>query len=141
MESMMNFSSKTLMLVAAACSLLVFGTGCSSQGEFRQATGAGVSLSENNYRIIKVGASGESSGFKLLGVVPIVSPTYAGAKRELYKSTGISFEGRSVALANQTEDRSNIYLILFSVPSITITADVVEFTGQSKNTNIRSISH
>jgi hypothetical protein len=33
-----------------------------------------------------------------------------------------------VALANQTEDRSSLYLILFSIPRVTITADVIEFT-------------
>jgi hypothetical protein len=50
--------------------------------------------------------------------------------------------GRSVALANQTEDVSSLNLIVFSIPKVTITADVIEFTSRSqspplKNTNGR----
>ena len=52
------------------------------------------------------------------------------AKAALYKSVGEPLTGRSVALANQTEDRSSMYLILFSIPKVTITADVVEFNDK-----------
>ena len=106
--------------------------GCSSEGEFRQSTGTSVSLAGNNYKLIKEGVKGTSSGFRLLGVIPIVSPTHAGAKADLYESIGQPLTGRSVALANETEDRSSLYLILFSIPTITVTADVVEFTDTTK---------
>jgi len=86
-----------------------------------------VALAGNNYKIIKTGASGQSSGFRFLGIIPIVSPTHSGAKASLYQEIGIPLTGRSVALANETEDRSSLYLILFSIPKITVTADVVEF--------------
>ena len=103
-------------------------TGCSgSAGQFHQATGTAVSLKENNYKIVKAGATGQSSGFALFGLIPFVSPSYADAKAELYKSAGETLEGRSIALANQTEDRSFLYLILFSIPKVTITADIIEF--------------
>ena len=103
-------------------------TGCSgSAGQFHQATGTAVSLKENNYKIVKAGATGQSSGFALFGLIPFVSPSYADAKAELYKSAGEALEGRSIALANQTEDRSVLYLILFSIPKVTITADIIEF--------------
>jgi len=39
--------------------------------------------------------------------------------------------GRAVALANQLEDRSTFYLILFSIPKVTITADAIEFTEKN----------
>lgn len=103
-------------------------TGCASEGEFKQATGTGVQLTGNNYRVIKAGVSGESAGFYLLGFIPIVSPSYADAKKDLYGNVGRPLEGRSVALANQTEDRSNLYLIIFSIPRVKISADVIEFT-------------
>jgi len=70
---------------------------------------------------------GRSSGFFLLGIVPITSPNYATAKESLYKSVGQPLNGRAIALANQTEDQSMLYLILFSIPRVTITADVIEF--------------
>lgn len=104
---------------------------CSSTGSMPQSTGTAVSLQGNNYKVVKAGAKGESSGFSLLGIIPIVSPNYADAKANLYQSTGTSLEGRSIALANQTQDRSSLYLILFSVPRITVTADIIEFTGKA----------
>jgi len=104
-------------------------TGCTtSEGEFKQRTDTSVQLAGNNYRVIKAGASGDSKGFYLLGLIPILAPSYADAKTDLYGKLGRSVEGKSVALANQTEDRSSLYLILFSIPKVTISADVIEFT-------------
>ena len=104
--------------------------GCSGTGDFQQSTDTSVSLERNNYKLIKSGAVGRSSGFKLLGIIPIVSPSYAEAKRDLYQSAGQTLEGRSIALANQTQDKSSIYLVLFSIPTITFSADIVEFKDE-----------
>jgi len=106
--------------------------GCtSSGGAFKgQATSAGVSLTKKNYKVIKVGAKGESSGFRLLGIIPFASPNYAEAKEALYKSVGESLEGRAIALVNQTEDVSSLYLILFSIPKVTISADIIEYIDE-----------
>ena len=90
-----------------------------------------VSLAGKNYKLIKAGVMGHSSGFRLLGIVPITSPNYANAKASLYKSVSEPLTGRAVALANQTEDKSTLYLILFSIPRVTITADVIEFTDNA----------
>lgn len=117
-------------LAAAGAMLLCLAAGCSSTGGMSGQTGTQVQLTQNNYKVITAGATGKSFGFKLLGILPIVSPNYADAKQDLYKSVGVPLTGKAVALANQTEDRSTLYLILFSVPRVTITADVVEFTDQ-----------
>ena len=61
---------------------------------------------------------------------PIASPHYADAKQKLYASVSEPLKGRAVALSNEMEDRSVLYLILFSVPKLTVTADVIEFTDQ-----------
>jgi len=106
--------------------VFIFGCG-GSVGVMREQTNTGVSLSKDNYTIVKAGAKGERQGFYLLGIIPIVMPNYADAKADLYKNTNEKLEGRSIALANQTQDQSTIYLILFSLPKITITADIVEF--------------
>jgi len=118
---------KGAALVLGVVSVLL--AGCASEGRFEHATATDVRLSENNYRVIQPGARGGSSGFYLLGFIPISSPSYAVAKERLYKSTGEELKGRSVALANQTQDKSSLYLILFSIPTVTVTADVIEFTG------------
>ena len=123
--------TRTLVLITSIACLTIFSVGCTtSQGDLRgQRTDTGVSLAENNYKIIKAGAKGESQGFNLL-FLSLVSPNYAEAKSKLYTDIGIPLEGRSVALANQTEDRSCINLIIFSIPKVTITADVIEFTSK-----------
>jgi hypothetical protein len=128
----MKFKYLSIALCAISLALL---TGCSSEGEFRQSTGTSVALAGNNYKLIKEGVTGTSSGFKLLGIIPITSPTHAGAKASLYKSIGIPLTGKSIALANETEDRTRLYLILFSIPRITVTADVVEFIDMPGGAN------
>lgn len=111
---------------------ILLSAGCESyrNGSMPQSTATAVSLKENNYKVLKAGARGDSTGFSLLGFIPIVSPNYAEAKSSLYSSIGHTLEGRSVALANQTQDTSSIYLILFSIPKIVVTADVVEFIDE-----------
>ena len=126
-------NGKHLAFIVTFCVLSWLAAGCASQGEFRgQGTATGVQLSGNNYKLLKAGARGQSSGFRLLGIIPFASPNYADAKEALYESVGEPLTGRSVALANQTEDRSSLYLILFSIPRVTITADVVEFTDKAQ---------
>lgn len=109
---------------AAACLLL---TGCSSLGELKGGNSStDVSLSMSNYKVIKAGATGESSDFRWLGLFPVTTP-YATAKQDLYKSVGENLTGRSIALANMTEDKTCVNLFLFSVTKVTLTADVIEF--------------
>jgi len=130
----MKISIKNLALMASIGALTWFAAGCASQGDLRgNNTGTEVQLKGNNYKVIKAGAIGHSSGFSLLGFIPLVPPTAAEAKVSLYQDVGEDLKGRSIALANQTEDRSYLYLILFGIPTITLTADVVEFTADSKN--------
>jgi len=125
-----SFPMKNLpFLSTILCALLLCS--CASEGGSKAGTGTAVTLSGNNYRIIRAGVSGTSCGFNLLGCIPICPPTYAGAKAALLRHAGTSMSGRSIAIANQTEDRSSLYLIAFSVPRITLTGDVVEFTGPS----------
>ncbi|HXC37216.1 MAG TPA: DUF6567 family protein [Candidatus Acidoferrales bacterium] len=120
---------KRLVPVSMCLTFVILVSGCSSVGEMRGGTtGTDVQLNQKNYKLIKAGAMGHSYGFKLLGILPFDSPTAADAKADLYKSVGEDLTGKAAALANQTEDRSSLYLILFSIPRITYTADVIEFT-------------
>jgi hypothetical protein len=124
-------SFKSVIIASACLTLLAMASGCSSEGDLRGgATGTDVGLNQKNYVMIKAGAMGHSYGFRLLGILPFDSPTAADAKADLYKSVGQDLTGKAVALANQTEDRSSLYLILFSIPRITYTADVIEFVDQ-----------
>jgi hypothetical protein len=118
-------------LCAASVALVLAATGCSSSRvEMGQSTATSVALTGKNYRLIQPGAQGSSHGFRILGIIPIASPHYADAKQKLYASVSEPLKGRAVALSNEMEDRSVLYLILFSVPKLTVTADVIEFTDQ-----------
>ena len=122
---------KRKILSIAVCSVFIaILTGCNtSEGLMKGGrTETSVSLTGKNYRLIKGGAIGKSSGFRLLCIIQFASPNYATAKASLYKSVGEPLTGRAIALANQTEDRSLAVFILFSIPKITLTADVIEFT-------------
>lgn len=129
---MMKVKEAATITVFIAClSTLALGlAGCvSSSGRIKgQSTGVGVSLGNKNYKLIKATAQGESTGFRLLGIIPFVAPTYADAKKKLYASVGTPLEGKAIALVNQTEDISSLYLVLFSIPKITLNADVIEYT-------------
>jgi hypothetical protein len=117
--------------MAALCVLSCLITGCVSQSVFSEGTGTQVNLSGNNCRLVKAEAKGHGSGFRLPGIIPFTSPNYAEAKARLYRSVDEPLPGRSIALANRTEDGSTLYLILFSIPKVTITAGLVEFTDRA----------
>ncbi|MFX0066263.1 MAG: DUF6567 family protein [Candidatus Hermodarchaeota archaeon] len=111
--------------------ILITLTGCTSSGEIKgQRTSATVDLSRANYRVLKAGAVGKSSGFKLLGFLNFSSPTYAKAKNNLYKDVDVPLEGKSIAIINQTEDSSTLNLLLFQITKLTLSADVIEYTDQ-----------
>ena len=122
----MNKPYIAITVVASACLLL---TGCAaSLGEFKGGgTSTDASLNMSNYRVVKAGATGQSSDFRWLGLFPVRTP-YATAKQNLYNSVGENLTGRSIALANMTEDKSAINLGLFTITRLTLTADVIEFT-------------
>lgn len=86
-----------------------------------------VSLSKQNYKIIKANAIGGSEGFSLLGLFTLVSPSYDEAFTNLYQIAGVS-EGKAQALANVVYGNSSNFYLLFSLPKITVRADVIEFT-------------
>jgi hypothetical protein len=111
------------MVITLMC---IFMTGCFAKGKMPQLSTANTALAEGNYRVIKANARGTDSGFALLGIIPFSTPSYADAMKSLHEK--VSMEGRATSLINVTEDKSLLYLILFSVPRLTITADVIEFT-------------
>jgi hypothetical protein len=120
----------------ALCAVLFIVAGCSSTSVENNAssTQTQVSLSHANYKMVKAGATGHSYGFRfLLGIIPITAPSTAAARADLYRSLNTPMGGKSVALVNVTKDESTTWLLLFSVPKIVITGDVVEFINDEKS--------
>ena len=116
----------TLLLVALV-------VGCSStKGSYydtRQATS--VDLKNANFRVIKSSAVGTDRGFRLLGI-ELSSPSYVKAMNELRSQAPM--ENRATAVANVVQEESNTWFLLFSIPKVTITGDIIEFikTGESQ---------
>ena len=125
---------RSLATAAAGLALILAASGCSSSRvELRgQSTTTAVALNGKNYRMIKAGAVGTSHGFKLLGSFPFASPHHSTARSKLYASVDQPLTGKAVALTNELEDKSTLYLILFSVPKLTLTADVIEFVDREE---------
>jgi hypothetical protein len=125
-KKMMNM----LMVAGMTCAMVLF-TGCASNTTELNSpsTQTAVNLSQSNFRIIKAGAVGTSHGFRLLGIIPFAGANETQARADLYKQLGQSLEGKSATLANTTYSKSTVYLILFSVPKVTVEADVVEYVS------------
>jgi hypothetical protein len=122
MKRNLGIGIRTLFLLG----LLVVSFGCANRGVVPYPTGTQVELTRKNYRIVKSNALGRSSGFSFLGVIPILPPRQTNAMSDLYSRAGLS-EGKAQALVNVIQEKSTLYLILFSVPRLTVRADVVEF--------------
>ena len=86
------------------------------------------------HHVLKRGAVGEATGFKLLWI-PIIRPTEADAKADMLKrlnKEGINTAGKNIAFSNATADRGGIGFIgLIGAPSITLSADVIELSGKA----------
>jgi hypothetical protein len=111
-----------LLIISLVCACCL---GCSNLGFMQYSNETQTQLSKKNFRVFMTNVHGESTGFCLLGCIPIVPPRFSEAMANLHE--GAKIENKPMALANVAEDYSNLYLILFSIPKITITADVVEF--------------
>jgi len=111
-----------LMVIFSVCLLFI---GCVSVGEQPYNTGTRTDLNRANFRMLKASACGTDSGFRLFCFIPLFSPSYADAMKDLHSE--VEMEGKATALVNVTQDKSEVFLLLFSVPKIKITADVIEF--------------
>ena len=116
-ESAQRVQAILLLLTLSACT--------ASVGQFPSTHQTQTDLSRSNFRVLASNASGRDTGFYLLGFMPILSPSYGAAMNDMRSKTPIT--GKAAALANVSEDRSTLYLVLFSLPRITVTADVIEF--------------
>lgn len=85
------------------------------------------------HRVLKAGAVGTDTGFKLLWI-PFVSPSEADAKADMLERLnrdGITTAGKNIVFSNVTADRGGFGFIgLIGAPSIKLGADVIEILGE-----------
>jgi hypothetical protein len=91
-------------------------------------TSTSVDLAGQNFKLIRANASGHSTGFSLFGLFNFKSPQFEEAITHLYQSANVS-TGKAQTLVNIMYDQTSTYFLLFSLPKITVRADVIEFTG------------
>lgn len=89
-----------------------------------------VTLMENNFRIVQTNVIGKSRGFKLLGLITIKPASHTRAMSQLYGKAQVE-PGRPQALANVVRESGSTFLVLFSLPKVTIRADLIEFTERN----------
>jgi len=85
-----------------------------------------IRLEAADFIVIKPNVVGESEGFSLLGILTIVPPKFTEAMNRLFIHAEMQ-PGRPQTLANLIMEKNNSYFILYSVPRISIRADVIEF--------------
>lgn len=110
----------------AVCILLTCA-GCASTPEKPPYPISAESGMQLNYTMLQPNIVGQSSGFSLLGLIPISVPSYTRAWARLSAQTKSFPDDKRIRYANVVQDRSFIYLILFSVPTKSVRADLVRF--------------
>ena len=105
-----------------------------STGDLEIHQNTSINLQQANYFIIKTNIVGKSKGFALLGFITIVPARFQKADDRLYAKAAIE-TGKPQALANFVMEKSSSYWILFSIPRVTVRADLVEFIAAGANSN------
>jgi hypothetical protein len=103
---------------------LLGGLGGGAEG--KALLGTSVGLSRANYRVVRSGVRGESSGLTLLLFLTIIPTSYADAFADLQAKAPFEAD-RAQALANVVYERSARNFLLFALPKVRVRADVVEF--------------
>lgn len=132
----------TFVVAAVA---LVLG-GCASTGMMAAGNVTNVDLGGSDYRIVATDIGGEATAHYLIGVsapywfqmsaVAIARVggsefLYRDALRDLWRNFETehgSTDGRSLALANLRYDFEALNLLVYTRPTVSVRADVIEFT-------------
>jgi hypothetical protein len=137
---------KHLILLTAGIVSLLSPSGCVSTGLQSATNLTNVELNRGNYRIVARSVSGEARAGYILGFsfglgistqvfgVARVSgdkTLYKAAMDNLWKNYEARFgsaEGKKLALINQRYDFDALNLFVYTQPTVSIEADVIEFT-------------
>ncbi len=121
---------KKIVLLAVAGALMVIGiSGCGMTGAAQHSIQTQVQLNKANYTIAKKGVYGVATTGSALCSIPLGdSSLWRKAMADLHKNAKL---GGSQALANVTWDfKFTSYLGFWCVKQATVSADVIQFTGQ-----------
>lgn len=127
----------------------IITSSCGSTGAFNTATLTEVQLSDNNYKIVATNVQGEASAGYILGLSTAVNSRqmqtfaiarvagsgmiYGEALKNLWNNFREQYgkiEGRKLALINVRYDTEALNLLLYTKPTVSVRADVVEFVDE-----------
>jgi hypothetical protein len=128
------------LIMALSCMLLI---GCAAVAPFAPLlstplgsataqvhTDTRVSLSEDNFLLVRTNIVGRSRGFSLLGIITIYPATLTKAMTQFYETAQMK-TGRPQTSAHLIIEHSSQYYILFGIPEVDVRADIVEFASHS----------
>ena len=84
-------------------------------------------LTEGNFSVMKTNVVGQARGFSLLGFITVVPARFQMAMDRLYSNAQMQ-NGRPQTLGNIIVEKTSAYWILFSIPRVSVRADLLEFT-------------
>lgn len=86
-----------------------------------------VKLTEGNFVVVKTNVVGYAHGFSLLGFITVSPARFETAMGRLYSKAEME-SGKSQTLGNLIVEKTSAYWVLFSIPRVSVRADVLEFT-------------
>lgn len=99
-----------------------------------------ISLDRDDVKLVVGRARGTSTSFRLLGILPLWLPcSESDAIDRMYeycRQLGEAPEGKARTFANTNIERRANYFVLFSVPQLRATGDLVEFTGKGDSDDV-----
>jgi hypothetical protein len=84
-------------------------------------------LTEGNFVVMKTNVVGAARGFSLLGFITVAPARFQMAMDRLYVKAEMQ-SGKPQTLGNIIMEKTSAYWILFSIPLVSVRADVLEFT-------------
>jgi hypothetical protein len=118
----MSFDSSHWLRAAAVGCVLVAAAGCSSVQHIPDGQ-----LGHNErMRVVQRHVTATSSGFRLLGILPLAFPSEARAERKILSEIDPVLRDAEHVLVNRRIENRTVYFFLGSVHTITLHADLAE---------------
>jgi len=89
-----------------------------------------VKLAQNDFALVKTNVVGRSKGLSLFGLITIYPATVTKVVSRMYGAAQMK-PGESQTLAHLIIEQTSTFWILFSIPKVEVSADIVEFKSYS----------
>jgi hypothetical protein len=125
---MKNEYSRTIKYFAFYKIFLMLSA-CTSMDMIKHSRFDPISRAEyKHYSLLKPAVIGVDRGFHLLEILPLLQPTEGEATQNLWKNAKLNaedFEGEETTLVNIVRDEYLLHFLIFAIPTIKVTADIV----------------